>query len=337
MTASPHLNRVAGDGFCVLEGVIPGGAAGAVRDSVLATAAAHKAADPRSRLDKVSGLINFDQSFAQYLAEPRLLGLCKALLGEHVRVSYTTCMVTHPGNERGAWHADWPFNQQNAGCVQAPYPDAVMHLTTIWMLTPFTANTGTLVVPGSHRLGNNPSGNSGVDPHQPHPHEVAVEGGCRLRARHGQQAVARHQSEPVRRAPRGLAGPVRPVVAEPRLPAARFGRARAPDRRGVVGERGAAGARPGVRPAARRGEAAVPPLGGPFLRDIDPGDRPAPNPTGSGGTLQDDSIPSGFRRIVLSNGTKKGARVELDAWNSSLCGSGGGTRTPDTWIMIPLL
>ena len=91
MTASPHLNRVAGDGFCLLEGVIPAVAVGAVRDGVLATAAAHKAADPRSRFDKVSGLINFDQSFAPYLAEPRLLGLCKALLGEHPTGSGEPC------------------------------------------------------------------------------------------------------------------------------------------------------------------------------------------------------------------------------------------------------
>ena len=160
----------------MLEGVIPPGAVEEVRDSVLATAAAHKVADPRSRLDKVSGLINFDQSFAPFLAEPRLMGLCRALLGEHLRVSYTTCMVTHPGNERGAWHADWPFNQQNAGHLKAPYPDAVLHLTTIWMLTPFTADTGTLVVPGSHRRRDNPSGDVGVDPHRSHPEEVAVEG-----------------------------------------------------------------------------------------------------------------------------------------------------------------
>ena len=166
MTARPHRTRIDEDGFCVLEGVIPAGAVCGVRDSVLATAAARKIADPRSRLDKVPGLINFDQSFAPYLSEPRLLGLCKALLGEHLRVSYTTCMVTHPGNERGSWHADWPFNQQNAGHVQAPYADAVLHLTTIWMLTPFTADTGTLVVPASHRLGNNPSGDAGVDPHR---------------------------------------------------------------------------------------------------------------------------------------------------------------------------
>ena len=101
MTPSEMQRRIAEDGWCVIDAVIPPEAVAQVRDSILATVAAHKLPDPRSQLDKVSGLVNFDQSFVPYLAEPRLLGLCKALLGEHVRVSYTTCMVTHPGNVRG--------------------------------------------------------------------------------------------------------------------------------------------------------------------------------------------------------------------------------------------
>ena len=172
----PYLTRLAEDGYCVLEEVIPAGAVGEVCASLRASVEEHKIDDPRSHVDKVSGMINFDQSFAPYLVEPRLLGVCKALLGEHVRVSYTTCMVTHPGNPRGGWHADWPFNQNNAGHVPVPYADAVLHLTTIWMLTPFTAETGTRVVPGSHRLDNNPTGGLDVDPDRPHPEEIAVEG-----------------------------------------------------------------------------------------------------------------------------------------------------------------
>ena len=97
MTQSEMQRRIAEDGWCVIDAVIPPEAVAQVRDSILATVAAHKLPDPRSQLDKVSGLVNFDQSFVPYLAEPRLLGLCKALLGEHLRVSYTTCMVTHPG------------------------------------------------------------------------------------------------------------------------------------------------------------------------------------------------------------------------------------------------
>ena len=48
---------------------------------------------------------------------------------------------------------DWPFNQHNAGHIPAPYPDIVAHLTTLWMLSPYTPENGaTIIVPGSHRM-----------------------------------------------------------------------------------------------------------------------------------------------------------------------------------------
>ena len=176
MSVAALKRQIDAEGWCVIEAVIPADEVQPVKESVLASAARHKLPDARGSLDKVSGLINFDQSFAPYLAEPRLLSLCEELLGEHARISYTTCMVTHPGNGRGAWHADWPFNQNNAGHVRAPYADQVMHVTTIWMLTPFTAETGTLIVPRSHRQNNNPSGDNGVPADEPHPDELTVSG-----------------------------------------------------------------------------------------------------------------------------------------------------------------
>ena len=177
MTQSEMQRRIAEDGWCVIDAVIPPEAVAQVRDSILATVCRPPScpilAASSTRCRDWSTSIN---PFVPYLAEPRLLGLCKALLGEHLRVSYTTCMVTHPGNARGAWHADWPFNQQNAGHVPAPYPDALLHVTTIWMLTAFTAETGTRIVPGTHRQRNNPSGDNGVPPLEPHPDEVTVSG-----------------------------------------------------------------------------------------------------------------------------------------------------------------
>ncbi len=177
MHLEPVLQRLAVDGWCVLENVIPADKVGAIRDSILATIKNHSNPDPRQSLGKVSGLINYDQSLAPYLAEPRLLGLCKALLGEHVRISFTTCLSTFPGNQRGLLHADWPFNQLNTSHIPAPYPDAVGHLTTIWMLSPFTIeNGGTPVVSGSHRARNNPSGDMAVDMESPYPTEVQATG-----------------------------------------------------------------------------------------------------------------------------------------------------------------
>lgn len=63
MTQSEMQRRIAEDGWCVIDAVIPPEAVAQVRDSVLATVAAHKLPDPRSQLGKVSGLVNFDQSF----------------------------------------------------------------------------------------------------------------------------------------------------------------------------------------------------------------------------------------------------------------------------------
>ncbi|MDP6446591.1 MAG: phytanoyl-CoA dioxygenase family protein [Pirellulaceae bacterium] len=82
-----------------------------------------------------------------------------------------------PGNKRGDWHADWPFNQKNAGHLPAPYPDVVMHRTTLWMLSPFgEANGGTLVVPGSHRRPTNPTAPGGLDPSSALPDEINATG-----------------------------------------------------------------------------------------------------------------------------------------------------------------
>ncbi|MSS73711.1 MAG: hypothetical protein EXS64_19820 [Candidatus Latescibacteria bacterium] len=165
------------DGWCVVEEVIPKEDVERVRRSVLETVPRHRNPKAPKGIGFVSGLINHDQSFAPYLADPRLLGIARRLFGAHVRISMTSAIVNYPGNDRGGLHADWPFNQNNAGHVPVPYPDTPMHLTTIWMLSTFTPeNGGTLVVPGSHRTPNNPTGNIGLDGKAPYPTELQVTG-----------------------------------------------------------------------------------------------------------------------------------------------------------------
>ena len=49
-----------------------------------------------------------------------------------------------------------------------PYPDAIIHLTCLFMLSDFTPETGaTLVLPKSHRRPFNPTGESGVEKFEP--------------------------------------------------------------------------------------------------------------------------------------------------------------------------
>ena len=148
-------------GYCVVPQVIPAAQVGQVRQEVVAAQRAHRQAAAaelartRARghrvgaagVDNLRQVINATQCFVPYLAEPRILGTAAALLGDFVRISCTDCVITNPGSERGYWHADWPYNATNSTHVKAPYPDALMHLSSIWMLTGFSAaNGGTFIV-----------------------------------------------------------------------------------------------------------------------------------------------------------------------------------------------
>lgn len=171
------LTRMKLDGWCVVESVIPATVVAGVCDAILAVTARHRNPQAPANIGHLSGVINYDQSFAPYLADERLLGVIEGVLGPHVRISFTTATINEPGNERGGWHADWPYNQRNAGCIPAPYADLPMHITTIWMLAPFsTATGGTLVISGSHHMPNNPTSGYGIGELEPYPTEVNATG-----------------------------------------------------------------------------------------------------------------------------------------------------------------
>ena len=176
-----RLFQLRRNGFCVLENVVPKDRCDEIRNSVMKTVRVQHANFDTGRIAAANKLghtpsvINYDQSYAEYLADDRLMDMIGRLLGEHVRISFTTAIINHPGNSRGGWHADWPFNQTNAGRIRAPYPDAVMHITTLWMLSPFhTQNGGTLVLPGSHRRPTNPTADGSFNPHEPIPDEINI-------------------------------------------------------------------------------------------------------------------------------------------------------------------
>lgn len=175
-----HLLELQINGYCVLRDVIPANRCAEVRRNVAAAVERHRSGygTAPQKVGFVPGVINHDQSFAEFLADERLLSLVTRVLGRHVRISFTSAIINEPGNARGEWHADWPFNQKNAGHVPAPYPDVAMHLTTLWMLSPFeAANGGTLIVPGSHRHATNPTAPAGrIDPQAPFPGETNATG-----------------------------------------------------------------------------------------------------------------------------------------------------------------
>ena len=191
MQVEEILGHLGVEGYCVVEGVIPADEIDAVRESVAAAmrkeyeAAMARSAEVRAKghriggagVQAVPGIINLNQSFAPYLVDARLIGAVQALFGDFHRITNISGMVNHPGNDRGYWHADWPYNQTNAAHIPAPYADAVSKLSSLWMLTEFSPETGgTLVLPGSHRAPTNPSGGGMIDREAPHPAEVQVSG-----------------------------------------------------------------------------------------------------------------------------------------------------------------
>jgi ectoine hydroxylase-related dioxygenase (phytanoyl-CoA dioxygenase family) len=183
------LNQLATDGYVIIRDVIPSTEIDHVRKSVAAClqakfqAAEQKANSIRlkghriggSGVQALPGIINHDQSFAPYLADDRLVQVVGSLFGKFYRITNTSGIANHPGNDRGYWHADWPYNQTNAAHIPVPYVDAVLKLSSLWVLTEFTPTTGgTYVLPGSHRDPSNPSGGGSFDRETAHPDEIQI-------------------------------------------------------------------------------------------------------------------------------------------------------------------
>ena len=122
LTVEDALHQLQVDGWCVLQEAIPAGVVDEIRRRVEIAVEKHGQVDELRGIGARKGLIAFEQSFSSYLADPRILAIAETLLGPHYRISFTSAQINYPGNPRGNWHADWPFNQNNAGHVPAPYP-----------------------------------------------------------------------------------------------------------------------------------------------------------------------------------------------------------------------
>ena len=179
------------EGGIVLKNVIPPDRASTLAKYVLDTELNERKntdAQKKSIRDKghrisakgIGSVSKFDSilpELAAYLSDDRIVRAAENLLGVNFRISTIGGLVNFPGNQRGYWHSDWPFNQTVASNVPAPYPNIVMHLSSLIMLTEFSSVTGgTLIVPKSHLIPNNPSGKMDVDANARHPDEINVNG-----------------------------------------------------------------------------------------------------------------------------------------------------------------
>jgi hypothetical protein len=162
-------------GYCYLEDVIPPDEVAAVCESVERDVMAHSLLPPPSGY--LPGFLRFNRSLAPYIASRRILDLVESRFGPHVRISMLTGMVNAPGIPRGDLHADWPYNQAGAARIPAPYPNCVMHIVTMWMLSDFTGEGGgTIIVPGSHLKSDHPRKDGPIQPLTPYPGEKQLTG-----------------------------------------------------------------------------------------------------------------------------------------------------------------
>jgi len=146
MNFEDQRNDFITNGYCYFEGVIPPGEVARIKENVERDVWAHNLLEQPAGY--VPGFLRFNQDVAPYLSLAPL-SFAESCFGAHVRISMVSGIVNGSGIPRGALHSDWPYNQKGAAHVLAPYPDALMHIVTMWMLTDFTPeNGGTIVSAG---------------------------------------------------------------------------------------------------------------------------------------------------------------------------------------------
>ncbi len=106
---------------------------------------------------RIFDLIGKSGPFRQLVIHERVLAVAEAILDEGLLLSGTTSMNIGPGETPQLLHAD-------DGMVTLPRPHPPTMVTTLWALSPFTAdNGGTCFVPGSHRFPTMPRPGQEVD------------------------------------------------------------------------------------------------------------------------------------------------------------------------------
>ena len=174
-----EIARLRMEGYCLLQGVVPQDKVPQVRHDVGKSMKAGLEAYEKLGWSAVTHML----SLASYLADCRLLEIVREMFNHAtVRISQTEFKSVPPRSNPPEWrgfHTDWPHDltdRSRCGRVNQPFPDIVMSITSIWMLSPFTQENGaTWVVPRTHRDRRNPRGeNDGIDEFCTIPGELQV-------------------------------------------------------------------------------------------------------------------------------------------------------------------
>ena len=101
---------------------------------------------PTGRIDPGVNHIAHYPGLAPYLADPRVLGIAKAMMDPHVRIAQLELPKTNQPatperleegwESRRGYHSDWPhdINHVAGGHVAQPFPDVTMAISTVWYL-----------------------------------------------------------------------------------------------------------------------------------------------------------------------------------------------------------
>ena len=107
---------------------------------------AYNAGVPTGRIDPGVNHIAHYPGLAPYLADPRVLGIAKAMMDPHVRIAQLELPKTNQPatperleegwESRRGYHSDWPhdINHVAGGHVAQPFPDVTMAISTVWYL-----------------------------------------------------------------------------------------------------------------------------------------------------------------------------------------------------------
>jgi ectoine hydroxylase-related dioxygenase (phytanoyl-CoA dioxygenase family) len=161
----------------ILPSVIPPAEVAAIRQDMERV----YAEQGRARVDHILNYLDHSShSFSKYLADERILDPVRETFGgQHVRVRSNAGFFNPPREDldeaaaqranqhkmEQGMHADGPFLQGQPVRVAAPYQDATVQFTTIWMLSDFTDENGaTQLLTGSHRSPTNPTANRAFAP-----------------------------------------------------------------------------------------------------------------------------------------------------------------------------
>ncbi len=146
-----HLQRIAIDGYTVLEDAIEPGLVAELRDTIrrlqrdLGVEPRNTAAEGHATR-RMYNLLAKDPAFASMPAHPAVLPLVERLLDRGCLLSGMTAIDIGPGEDPQPLHGD-----DLVMSAHLKRPHAPMMVTSMWALTDFTAaNGGTRYVPGSH-------------------------------------------------------------------------------------------------------------------------------------------------------------------------------------------